>query len=185
LKSPPAGKINLYGVTFDNDAQIGEVQFGQNISQCTSSDKIVCNNSYAVKNDTATNLNSTAQKEFTNLANTNGSQDTWAGLGKYTAPDGAISNTSHQLITVPIFDVCSIPHFCDKDTAAPFQPKAMLSTPSQKIKVIGFARMFVQVLSSGEIRLYLAGLSGCGSYVPDPATAEAGSYGIPVRLVHN
>jgi Flp pilus assembly protein TadG len=180
LKSPPAGKINLFAVTFNNDTQSGNSVYGQNISSCTDGSRIVCNNTYAVKNDPG--LNSATQTQFTNLVNSS-STDTWFGIGQYKGADGNIYNTSHQLITIPIFDVCGIPHFCDNDALG--RPQAMLSDPAQRIRVVGFARMFAYILPSGQVRLYLDGISGCSNYVPDPANNPTGPYGIQVRLVHN
>jgi Flp pilus assembly protein TadG len=190
MKNPPSAKKNFFAVTFDNDTQSDNLVYGQNISTCTNGTKIVCNSSYAIKTDPSANspgLNSATQAQFTNLVNSQ-TADTRVGVGQYRSPDGSIGSTSHQLITVPIFDVCSVPHFCDNDSFG--IPQAKLSDPSQKIKVVGFARMFAYVIPpgkpyAGEIGLYLDGLSGCSNYVPDPANNPTGPYGVTVRLVHN
>ncbi len=184
LTQPVNNIKSMYGIKFDNDTQSANPQYGLDISTCTDSAKIVCNDSYLVKSDTSTNLNTTAKQELTILANSNGTPDIWSGTGLYTGASGSISNTSHQSITVPIFDVCSIPSFCAL-AGSPPQPQAMLSSPTQKIKVVGFARLFVVPLSGGNIKFVLDGVSGCSNYVPTPGSDPTGPYGIPVRLVHN
>jgi hypothetical protein len=171
----PSGMTNVFATTFKNDTQSGTTLYGQNISECPSGIKISCNSIYQVKTESGPNLNSTTLTEFTNLANAKGSPDTWVDVNQYKDQHGNIYNTSHQLITVPIFDVYSIPDFCSS-------PTDTLKNPAETIKVVGFARMFSMVIG-GNVRFFLVGLSGCSDAPPD--SPETGPYGYPVRLVHD
>jgi hypothetical protein len=181
LGQQPPGKRNVFATTFSNDTQSGTTQFGQNILECPSGARIACNNSYPLKSDPGANLYAEAFNQFTSLVNANGSPDNWVNVGQYRGANGNIYNTSHQLITVPMFDVCGIPHFCD-DANNDGVKDAILLNPNMQIKVVGFARMLAR-FENGKLTLDLAGLSGCGSLTADPK--DAGPYGYPVRLVHN
>lgn len=180
LNKPLFGERNVFATTFSNDTQGGITQFGQNIVQCPTGARITCLDSYPVKNDPG--LNTESLTEFTNLVNANGAPDDYWGLGQYHGPDGHTYDTSHQLITVPIFDVCSIPSFCQDVNPTDSFGDAVLTNPTQQITVVGFARMFATI-NNGKVQLYLVGLDGCGT-VPPPVS-DAGPYGHPVRLVHN
>jgi hypothetical protein len=171
----PSGRATVFATVFRNDTQTGSTLYGQNISNCPGGIKISCNSTYQIKSESGPILNSTTLTEFTNLANANGSPDTWVDVGQYRESNGNIYNTSHQLITVPIFDVYSIPDFCSS-------PTDTIKNPDEKIKVVGFARMFSMVIG-GDVRFFLVGLSGCSDAQPD--SPETGPYGYPVRLVHN
>jgi len=175
---------SVFAITFGNDTQGEIAQYDQNILQCPAGARIACNMSYPVKSDSR--INGETLTQFTSLTTANGpQQDGIAGLGQYISGlDGKTSSTSHQLITVPIFDVCSIPSFCSDSSPADYIKDSKLASPTQKIKVAGFARMFVRI-ESGKVKLYLVGLNGCGSLTPNPATTESGAYGTPVRLVNN
>jgi Flp pilus assembly protein TadG len=169
----PAGMVNVFATTFGNDTPGGTLQYGKNISGCPSGVKISCNSTYQLKSDSG--LNSATLAEFTKLVNANGSPaDTFdPATHLFKGPDGNKYNTSHQLITVPIFDVCTIPSFC---------PAARLGDPNREIKVVGFARVFAQIIGVN-VRFTFVGLSGCGTIPPN--SPETGPYGYPVRLVHN
>jgi Flp pilus assembly protein TadG len=165
--------INIFAMDLSSD---GGTQYGFNLTKCTNSTQVVCNESYSILNqssvDTATKAELKKQIDATGDTR-EGTSKTY--IGRYKSPSNTISNTSNQLFTMPIFDVCSIPGFGPTNT---------LPNPVPKIKVVGFARMFAQTDSSGQVWLYVEGISGCSNYDPTKPNTT-GPYGIPVRLVHN
>jgi hypothetical protein len=170
------GKV--FGISFPNDTQNpSDPQYQNNISQCQSGVTNACNQPTLVKDATMAQLTPLTTNGLTSLINgPNGdlTPDRYQALGQYGPQGGPYSDTSRQLITVPIFDPCTDPNFsCSKG--------GVLLNRSQGLKPIGFARVFAD-LQAGNVVFYLVGLSGCNLSI-DYTMQPMGAYGVPVRLV--
>jgi hypothetical protein len=110
-------------------------------------------------------------------------QDTYADVGEYVSgQDGQTYLTSHQLITVPVWDACSMVGFC---------PTGELPDggANVEIPVVGFAQVFLEGVTGNNVMGRLVGVSACsagggsGGGGGTAAPGEIGPAGIPVRLV--
>ncbi|MGH9518184.1 MAG: pilus assembly protein TadG-related protein [Terriglobales bacterium] len=110
------------------------------------------------------------------VANLLGSNpDTWIGPGAYQHGNGTVTDTSPQLMTVPVWDSCG---------PLPGHGKA-------SITMIGFSSWFLDGYNSSASAVQAnfvnaAGCPGNGGICPTggPTSPNAG-FGIAVRLVHN
>jgi hypothetical protein len=118
------------------------------------------------------------------LLNKRGKADVYIAPGRYKRADGTISDTSRQLISVPIWDVCSAPGFC---------PDARYPKDREEISVqmIGSAILFIESVKNdkknkrGEVvTVRLIGINSCTScFGAGPSPPESGPLAVPVRLV--
>ncbi len=109
--------------------------------------------------------------------------DTFIEMGKYQDSEGNISDTSHQLLVVPVWDTCAVVGFCP-DNELPD------SGANLQIEVIGFAMIFIEGLQGNNVMARLIWVSSCsssggggGGVGSGPAPPETGPFGIPLRLV--
>jgi hypothetical protein len=194
LNSLP-GQHSVFGATFSNDSPpLNPTQFFEpNCFECEPPTFIGGRMQIKTKTYDSSQLQASTIRGFSSVMLGFGTTDVYIGPGRYLAPDGNIYSTSRQLVTVPIFDVCSVPApapqipplpgFCDDTNADGIGDALITDYATQgKLPVIGFARMFATI-SGGQLTLRLVGLDGSGT-APPPSPAS-GPYGYPVRLVHN
>jgi hypothetical protein len=102
--------------------------------------------------------------------------DTYEGVGQYRRPpaptsDGGLGSTSRSLGIAPIIDVCG---FCPDNFPS--------GTTSGQYTVIGFATIFIENFSGGNVTARFIDVLDCsasGGINP----AETGSFSLPIRLV--
>jgi hypothetical protein len=173
------GVRSFYGMTMSGSSGADQ-QYATNIAECSGASANYCGSQSAPKSDTPAALTNYTIQGITNLITKNGSiplssADQYQGVGQYQHPDGTVSDTSHQVITCPIFDVCDPNYFTCSGTT--------LYKQSQTLKVVGYVRLFVELLGGNVIRTYIVGVSGCANMTQNPGTSETGPYSVPVRLV--
>jgi hypothetical protein len=110
--------------------------------------------------------------------------DTWQAPGEYVSGiDGATSDTSRQLITIPVWDSCGMVGFCPAGELPDNGANVM-------IPVAGFAQVFLDGVAGSNVVGRLVGISACaaggggsGGTGGGGGAGEIGPYGVPVRLV--
>ena len=95
----------------------------------------------------------------------------------YLHPDGKTSPVSRSLVVAPIWDVCSMGAYCDKDKFQLPDGGANIQIP-----VVGFAFLFIKGVVGNDVEALLIGVFPCG-WAPPASDDETGPYSIPVRLV--
>lgn len=99
--------------------------------------------------------------------------DTWVAPGAYQHPNGTITDTSSDLITVPVWDSCG----------------PLPSKGPAPITMIGFSNWFVDGAQGTGVQANFVNAAGCpgsGGICPTGGpTAPNAGFGIAVRLVHN
>ena len=103
--------------------------------------------------------------------------DTYEGVGKYRRPgpptsDGGLGSTSRSLGIAPIIDVCV---FCPDSFPS--------GTTSGQYTVIGFATVFIEGFSGGNVQARLINVLDCSGGGGGINPAETGAFGLPIRLV--
>ena len=116
-------------------------------------------------------------------------EDTYLAGGRYQSGlDGRTYQTSHQLITIPVWDACNMAGFC---------PSGELPDggANVQIPVVGFAQVFLVGVQGNDVIGRLVGVSACdagggsgggasgGGGGGGGSTGEIGPYGVRVRLV--
>jgi Putative Flp pilus-assembly TadE/G-like len=139
---------------------------------CGASQSVIaCNNSYPVK--TGDMVGPTNQGVGDLVGN---NPDTWVAPGIYENSGGTLTDTSHQLSLVPVWDNCNFP---------------IGSGSTQSATVIGFLEMFVDGMSNSctgntgggsWVRIHTVTATGCGSDGGGGGT-QTGPFAVPVQLV--
>src|SRR5262249_5634371 len=95
--------------------------------------------------------------------------DTYVSIGQYSNGT-TTSDWSRSLVTVPIWDTCSLSGFCPTNNFP--------SGGNTQLQVIGFGLVFIDgVDNQGTVTAHLVGVSGCGNTAGSPPDGQ-------LRLVH-
>jgi Flp pilus assembly protein TadG len=150
----------------------GGADYRTNIATC-SPQAIYCDSAYQVEPG---NMIGPTVQGVRDLIGPN--PDVFIEVGRYQRADGTVSDTSPQLITVPVWDTCTMTGFC---------PGGRLPESGRNISigVVGFATVFIEGVHANDVLGRLVSVASCGSGggVPGPAPGEIGPYAVPVRLV--
>ncbi len=153
----------------------GAARYSDNIWSC-SPEASYCTNTYPV--ETGNMVGPTKQGVNT----LTGSNDAYIAPGQYLLGGGGISNTSNQLVTMPVWDVCAHPDYqCPGDD---FPSGGNVSIP-----VSGFALVFVEGMAGNDVVGRLISITGClsggggGGGGGGPAPGETGPFGVSLKLV--
>lgn len=141
---------------------------GASLAACGVSPAVVaCGDSFVTENG---NMVGPTGQGIGNLLGA--TPDTWLAPGAYQHGDGTITDTSRQLITVPVWDSCN----------------QTVSSGKQLVTMIGFTNWFVDGQAGPAVVANFVNAASCPPGGPGagptggPAASNAG-FGIPVRLV--
>jgi hypothetical protein len=190
------GPGDYYSIQFANDPSqdatpgtSGGNAYRNNIAFCQPAAVAYCGNQYQVK--TGTMVGPTQQGVeclltlCTDPANQNSgtvTADTWDsftnGIARYRKGGDAsvLSDSSHQVINVPIWDACNSGVF----NCTPGSGQNKLNGTNVYVTVVGFASVFIDGWQGNAVVGHLVGLSGCQGL---PGGGQTGPGGYPLRLV--
>ena len=151
-------EIQFPGQSGGNDYQ-NDIEFQQGAAYCL--------NSYGVLSG---NKQGPTKQGVQNLISPGGiSPDTFSSIGQYSN-GSTTSDWSRSLVTVPIWDTCSLAGFCPANNFP--------SGGNTQLQVIGFALVFIDgVDNQGSVTAHLVSVSGCGNTAGSPPDGQ-------LRLVH-
>jgi hypothetical protein len=153
----------------------GGAGYKTNIESC-SNVYLRCGYSYSILTG---DKSGPTRQGVTNLIG-NPPTDSWTGtIGVYQTPNG-LSDTSKNLILVPIWDTCSMAGFCP---AGNFPNGTNVS-----LQIIGFATFFLEGIQGGDVVARLISISACGASGGGAGGGGGGETGgtalsLPLRLV--
>jgi hypothetical protein len=163
----------FYAIQFPGSS--GGADYRANIHTPCTNEVLRCGNSYSVEPG---NMVGPTKQGVQDLIG-NPPDDSWTGtIGVYQTPNG-LSDTSKNVIIVPIWDSCSMAGFCP---AANFPSGSTVS-----LQIIGFATFFLEDIQGGNVKARLIGVSSCGNLAGGPGGAGQPTGGtvlsLPLRLV--
>ena len=98
---------------------------------------------------------------------------TWQAINEYKrVSDGAIFDIAENVVTTPIWDVCTNTSFC---------PSGKLSGTTPSLRMVGWSIFFVEGIQGNGVKARLLNVTGCG---PGGATDDgSAALTLPLRLV--
>jgi Flp pilus assembly protein TadG len=156
----------------------GGSAYSNNISSCNKT-QLVCRQSYDVL--TGTKMGPTIQGVKDLIGQP--PNDTYVGIGQYkNTSSGTISDHSQALVIAPITDLTAISGFCPAPVGTcTGNCEQFPSGSNVSIQVVGFALVFIETATGGNVAGRIVNAYPCGAQAPD--AADVGSIAVPLRLV--
>lgn len=183
----PSGALgpgDFFGIQLHNDPLLNEPPgspgasiYRYDIGHCDPSNStLMCGDVYPVKTGNMTGPTNQGTDDLVTLLGTS-TPDTWNGFVGGRAsfmrhPSNQVVFSSHQVIPAPIWDVCST-----LDCNCPGSGCNKLNGPMM-VRVIGFAKVFIDGVGSGGVQAHLIDVKACG-----PPGGANNDPGFPIRLV--
>ena len=149
---------------------VGGNDYRTNIATCANA-YLRCGNSYSV--ETGNMVGPTVQGVRDLIGNP--PTDSWTGtIGEYQTPNG-LSDMSRNVVVAPIWDSCGMAGFCPTESFP--------SGTGVTLRIVGFARYFLDGVQGNDVEAHLIGVSSCGPSGGGGPETGGTVLSLPLRLV--